>query len=162
MFNIIAVDTGKGGGFVYNLQERLYAFPFTKEETLRQKFTGVAFDYAVLEKASASSQQGVSSAFTTGENFGYWQGNLSWLRPPENPVDIVMAQTWVRWLKNNMQADEPQYPERPAHMGRKEWYTLIKKYNKELAQLRFPQIKVTNAIADALLIWQYANEKYNG
>jgi len=160
MKNILAVDTGKGGGMVYNLGPVIYTHPFKEDEHLPDRFRALHFDHVLLEKATATRQQGVVSAFSTGENFGNWKGILAWIRPPENEVEIIMSQKWIRWFKESISSGEPPYPERTAEMKRDKWYAIMKKYNKEIAQLRFPDLKVTNAVADALLIHAYAMQKY--
>jgi crossover junction endodeoxyribonuclease RuvC len=50
---------------------------------------------AAIERVHSMPEQGISSAFSFGEGFGYWQGLLSGL---EIPFDLVTPQAWKKAL----------------------------------------------------------------
>jgi hypothetical protein len=75
---------------------------------------------------------GAVSAFSFGEDYGRWLGLLSGLGVP---VTLVTPQAWMKRVGNL-----------PAERADR------KKRLKEMAQLRFPHLKVTLATADALMM----------
>lgn len=89
--------------------------------------------FAVIEKVHSSPQMGVKSAFTFGENFGFCQGMLvsSSIR-----FEFASPQKWMKAMGCMTKGD--------------------KNVTKSRAQGLFPDVKITHAIADALLIADYA------
>jgi len=88
---------------------------------------------ATLELVHSSPQMGVKSAFTFGEGFGRLQMALTALGVP---YERVRPQAWQKAMGCLTKGD--------------------KNVSKRRAQELFPAIKVTHAIADALLIGEYA------
>jgi len=88
---------------------------------------------ATLELVHSSPQMGVKSAFTFGEGYGRLQMVLTALGVPYERVRPAM---WQKAMGCLTKGD--------------------KNVSKRRAQELFPAIKVTHAIADALLIGEYA------
>ena len=88
--------------------------------------------HAQVEKVGASPQMGVSSAFSFGHTYG---ATLMALAFAGIPYDLVPPLKWQRRMDCLSGGD--------------------KNVTKERAQQLFPGVKVTHAIADALLIAEY-------
>jgi crossover junction endodeoxyribonuclease RuvC len=97
---------------------------------IEQVHSGV---FARRGKNGKQSRMGVVSAFTFGKSFGWLLGVLDALRIP---YEFVSPQKWQGVMQ--------------CRTGGK------KNVSKAAAQRLFPQVKVTHAIADALLIAEYA------
>lgn len=91
-----------------------------------------------LENVHAMPGQGVTSMFSFGKNYGFLIGVLFALKIPFNKV------TPQRWQK------EIGVPPRKMKTQ-----TEHKNNTKSLAQQLFPNVKVTHAIADSLLIAEW-------
>ena len=89
--------------------------------------------YAVLEKVHAMPRQGVVSSFKFGESFGFCQGMLT---AAGVRFEFATPQKWQKAMQCRTGGD--------------------KNISKARAQALFPGIKITHAIADALLIADYA------
>lgn len=92
---------------------------------------------ARIEKVHAMPKQGVSSSFKFGQSFGWLLGVLDALRIP---YEFVTPQKWQ------------------AHMG-----CLTKgdkNVSKAAAQRLWPNLKITHANADALLIAEYCRRTH--
>lgn len=92
---------------------------------------------AVVERVHSSPQMGVVSAFTFGKNVGAILGALAAHRIP---VDEVSPKAWQKVLGVVYPKGVPR----------------DKNITKHRAQQVFPSITVTHAIADALLLAEYA------
>jgi hypothetical protein len=88
---------------------------------------------AFLEQVASSPQMGVKSAFTFGEGFGKLVMLLTALEIPFERVRPLKWQTAMQCMTGG-----------------------DKNVSKRRAQELFPEIKITHAIADALLIAEYA------
>lgn len=88
--------------------------------------------YAVLEYARSSPQMGVTSAFTFGRGYGEIRMALAAARIP---FEEVYSHKWQATMGCRTKGD--------------------KNISKRMAQELFPAIKVTHAIADALLLAEY-------
>lgn len=95
-------------------------------------------DFAVIEKVSSSPQMGVRSAFTFGRSYGFLRGILT---GEDIPFEEVSPQKWQKELGCLTKGD--------------------KNVSKARAQQLFPQLKITHAIADALLLAEYAKRLYH-
>ena len=84
-------------------------------------------------------KQGVKSVFTFGEGYGKWLGILAAHKIPYTQV------TPKKWQKH-YGALSKEKKERKNQL-------------KHLAQQRFPEIKITLATADAILLANYLKEK---
>jgi Holliday junction resolvasome RuvABC endonuclease subunit len=87
---------------------------------------------AYLEQVHSSPQMGVKSAFTFGNGFGHLEMALT---AAGIPFERVRPQVWQKAMGCMTKGD--------------------KNVSKKRSQELFPQIKVTHAIADALLIASY-------
>lgn len=94
---------------------------------------------AILERVSASPQMGVTSAFTFGKGYG---GLRMALTAAGIPFDEVTPQKWQKAMQCLTGGD--------------------KNVSKRRAQQLFPQVKITHAIADALLIAEYCRRFHLG
>lgn len=90
---------------------------------------------AMLEKVSAMPKQGVSSTFKFGDSYGFLRGSLVALGIP---FDLVIPNRWQKALECQTKGD--------------------KNISKSRAQRQWPRQKITHAIADALLIAEYARQ----
>jgi hypothetical protein len=94
----------------------------------------------LIERVWATPQMGVTSAFTFGSNFGWLTGVLD---ATGREYREVTAQRWQR---------EMGLIQSGGKIGRN---AKKKARNKELAVSLWPDAKITNATADALLIAEY-------
>jgi hypothetical protein len=92
---------------------------------------------AYIEGVNAMPGQGVVSTFKFGMNYGLWQGILVALKIPFERVYPLKWQTAMSCRTGGN-----------------------KNISKARAQELFPRIKVTHAIADALLIAEYGRRLY--
>lgn len=91
--------------------------------------------FAVLEKVNAMPKQGVSSSFKFGMSYGFLRGVLATL---DIQREFVRPAQWQRALGCLSKGD--------------------KNVTKARAQELFPGVKVTHAIADALLLGVFAQK----
>jgi hypothetical protein len=93
----------------------------------------------LIEKVHAFPRQGVTGVFTFGQNYGWWLGVLSGLGLSYKRVYPLKWQTMMNCRTGG-----------------------DKNITKERAQKLFPKIKVTHAIADALLIAEHGRRNETG
>tara|TARA_R110002020_G_scaffold115383_1_gene265298 strand:+ start:5719 stop:6177 length:459 start_codon:yes stop_codon:yes gene_type:complete len=91
--------------------------------------------FAMIEKVHSSPQMGVRSAFSFGRSYGMLRGMLNAL---ELPFDEVSPVKWQNWQKCKTGGN--------------------KNISKSRAQQLFPNLKITHAIADSLLIADYCRQ----
>ena len=144
---VVGIDPGRSGGVAVIGMETgravAYRMPFTTRDTWelidlvcgRNEFT-----VAYIEKVHAMPKQGVTSMFRFGRQLGNLEMALIaadvrfiWVRP----VDWQRSLGLIRKDKNEKSRDK-------------------KNRHKQLAQELFPNLKVIHAIADALLIAEFA------
>jgi hypothetical protein len=140
----IGIDPGVSGGMAvirtFNNTIDLIAFKKATEQDIYDAIKAeqsCVSTFAVIEKVSASPQMGVVSAFTFGSSYGFLRGAMTGIVP----FEAVSPQKW-----------------------QKELGCLTKGYknvSKARAQQLFPQLKITHAIADALLLAEYAKRLYH-
>ena len=94
------------------------------------------YAFAVLEKVSSSPQMGVKSAFTFGNGVGHIQMALT---AAGIPYEEITPQKWQKALGCLTGGN--------------------KNVSKRKAQELFPKLKITHAIADPLLIAEYARRQ---
>lgn len=147
---IIGIDPGKSGGIATITLDGQTAFaekiPKTERDAcdlLRSLKAEAVFLY--LEKVAAMPGQGVSSTFNFGMNYGFLRGLITAL---EIPFEEVLPSKWQGALSC-----------RPRKKSSK---TEHKNALKQKAQQLFPRIKMTHAIADALLIAEYGRRLRTG
>jgi len=143
----LGIDPGLSGGIAYVDDAggaNAWKMPATEREILDLLIwlsDGIETT-AMLERVGATPQMGVVSAFTFGKGYG---GLLMALTAAGIPFDQVAP---IKW-QNVMEVRTPK--DRRAELGHKD-----KNINKRRAEQLFPKIKVTHAIADALLLASYA------
>lgn len=94
---------------------------------------------ALIEKVHAFPRQGVTGVFTFGQNYGWWLGVLGALGISYKRVYPLKWQTMMGCRTGG-----------------------DKNITKTKAQKLFPKIKVTHAIADALLIAEHGRRNETG
>ncbi len=144
----LGIDNGASGGIAavteHGMLYRVDPLPPTDVElfALLQTLNGTpeGRPVAVLEYAQAFPKMGVVSSFNYGRGYGAVQMALC---AAEIPFDIITPRTWQGALSCLSQGD--------------------KNVTKRRAQQLFPQgVKVTHAIADALLIAEYCRRLKRG
>jgi Holliday junction resolvasome RuvABC endonuclease subunit len=138
----IGIDPGCNGGIAWITDGKACAekMPETLQD-LWGMIQSIAFEkgydaenhcHAYIEQVHSSPQMGVKSAFTFGNGFGHLEMALT---AAAIPFERVRPQVWQKALGCLTKGD--------------------KNITKRRAQELFPGIKVTHAIADALLIAEY-------
>ena len=92
----------------------------------------------VIESVHSMPGQGVASTFKFGMNYGQWIGILATLKIPYIQVSPH------KWMKH--------YGSMPKEKKDR------KNHIKHLAQQRYPDVKITLATSDAMLIAHYLKE----
>jgi hypothetical protein len=138
----IGIDPGLSGGvaFIPNTGEPwAHKMPETDRDLIDLLRDSInLFDArATLEFVSSSPQMGVKSAFTFGEGYGRLQMALTALGIP---YERVRPAVWQKAMGCLTKGD--------------------KNVSKRRAQELFPAIKVTHAIADALLIAEFSRRAH--
>lgn len=105
--------------------------------------------HAVLERVWSSPQMGVASAFKFGLNVGAWRMALAALLIP---FDEVVPQKWQTAMGCRTGG---------GRLGARN-VTAAKNLTKRRATALFPNLKVTHAIADALLIAEFCRRLHSG
>ncbi len=95
--------------------------------------------FAVIEQVSAMPKQGVSSTFKFGQSYGFLRGLLV---AHLIPFETVTPAKWQTFMRCRSGGD--------------------KNVTKAAAQRLFPDVKVTHANADALLLTEYARRTRSG
>ena len=141
----VGIDPGKGGGVSGIIGEKLIAFKCPNNvDAMASKFYDLVYGHNVkllIEKVHSFPGQGVVSTFSFGQNFGQWEGIISSL-----PIDYeyVQPKAWQKFF--NIKEKEKK----------------IRKLKlKQKAMDLYPNIKVTYAISDAILIMEYAKDFFN-
>jgi len=136
MSTIIGIDPGTNGGIAWITDGRpcVEKMPDTLQD-LWELLRDIAVEgqcVAYLEQVHSSPQMGVVSSFTFGNGFGRLEMALT---AAGIPFERVRPQVWQKAMGCMTKGD--------------------KNVSKRKAQELFPQIKVTHATADALLIASY-------
>ena len=141
----IGIDPGIKGGiaFIYNDTYYVQATPSTvagmDDELITLKQMGPNLSmYCCIERVHSFPGNSARSMFTFGTNYGQWLGILATLKIPYIEV------TPYAWMKH--------YPKAPKNKKDR------KNYYKHLAQQRFPDVSITLATSDAMLIANYMRE----
>jgi len=148
---IIAVDPGASGGVVElwpNREPIAQAMPDECElrdyfEALHGASSGWCEPVAYVEQVGGfikGNPAPGSAMFSFGDGYGYIRGLLAALRVK---TVLVRPQTWQKGIPGVQGAKGPER----------------KRALKEHAARLYPQLKVTNAVADALLIADYARKQ---
>ena len=140
----IGIDPGKSGG-IAALTEDGQVFmceklPATERDVIQTLEGAVTCaDFGFIERVSSSPQMGVKSAFTFGQSYGFLRGCLF---AAGVAFDDITPAKWQRALGCLSKGD--------------------KNVTKAKAQQLFPGVKITHAIADALLIAEYGRRLRTG
>ena len=148
MKTLICIDPGKSGGLVRKSDgQPLLAVPMPATEgdvvaLLRQWVTDPAATVAVIEEVSgyAGVGQPGSRMFTFGRGFGFLLGVLQTMGVR---IELVRPQKWQKALGLGCAAD---------CASASAWKNKLKAH----AQRLYPEVKVTLAVSDALLLLEYA------
>lgn len=130
----IGIDPGKSGGIAIIGDNGAYAIkmPETERDIFDYLQDNSEGSFCLIEQVHAMPGQGVTSMF----NFGMGYGGLRMaLVGAGIPFDTVTPQKWQKALGCQTKGD--------------------KNVSKRKAQELFPDIKITHAIADCLLIAHY-------
>ena len=148
--NFLGVDPGpKSGGLVIVTSHKevydITAMPPT-ERDLCDFLTkhSATITMAWIEKVHAFPKQGVSSAFSFGDNFGMLRGVLT---ACEVPWELVQPRFWQKRL---------QVPPKK----KEETKVQFKNRLKGMAQRLYPGVPIIKATADALLIAEACRREY--
>jgi crossover junction endodeoxyribonuclease RuvC len=95
--------------------------------------------FAVIERVNAMPKQGVSSTFKFGKSYGFLRGCLI---AKSVPFEEYTPVVWQRYMGCLSKGD--------------------KNVTKARAQQLFPKVKITHAIADALLIAEFCRRVRTG
>ena len=138
----VGCDPGKSGAIAVVSQDGLHIdhVKLTETETDVWRFL---YDHSLgrawLERVASRPGQGVSSVFKFGTSYGFLRGILT---ATQVRWEEVTPPVWQRVMKCRSGGD--------------------KKITKAAAQRLFPDVKVTHAIADALLIAEYGRRVSRG
>ena len=141
MRTYIGIDPGKNGGLAWIDDAGAHALPMP--QTIRARWLAIAKletedCYCCIEKVHTSPQMGVRSAGTFMQNTGELLASLC---AAGIPYEEVSPAKWQRHLSCLTAGD--------------------KNVTKQKAQGLFPGLKITHAIADALLIAEYCRQTRN-
>lgn len=137
----IGIDPGASGAIAWIKEELVAAYPLKGAtdtdivdllSELRRMRAQYSACHAILEEVHAMPKQGVSSTFKFGVSYG---GLRMALAAAKIPFDYVTPAVWQAAMRCRTKGD--------------------KNVTRARAQELFPQLKVTHAIADALLIAEY-------
>jgi len=141
----IGIDPGISGGIaiIYNDTYTVNKCPNTIQEMadmliiLKAQAPNLPM-YCIIEKVHSMPGNSGRSMFTFGCNYGQWLGILATLRIPY--VEVTPS----KWMSH--------YGSRPRNKKDR------KNHLKHLAQQRYPDVKITLATSDAMLIANYLKE----
>lgn len=137
---IVGIDPGVSGGFATlswgGTTANATAFDKVTPRDIATILRGAPIKKAYIEQVHSMPLQGVRSVFTFGENYGLWQGILTALGIP---FERVPPLTWQTAMRCRTGGD--------------------KNISKTRAQELFPNLKITHAIADSLLIAEYGRRR---
>lgn len=152
----IGVDPGASGCMVAIIEDgdiKVCRFEKSTETEMWDFINGLAFDYdcfCTLELVGAMPGQGVSSMFQFGDGVGFIRGLLTAARIP---FEKKVPRTWQKAF-----AIPPR--ETGKNGGVEESKVEFKRRVKQVAERLFPKMKITNDIADALLIAEFTRRTH--
>lgn len=140
----IGIDPGQSGGIAY-LNENFahpHKMPDTEADTaellreIRDSYDGHSTLLCFIESVHSMPKQGVSSSFKFGRSYGFLRGLLIGLKIP---FEEITPQVWQKEMNCRTGGD--------------------KNVSKAKAQQLWPELKITHALADALLIAECARRR---
>lgn len=135
--HILGVDPGASGGFALITGSRTGAACWPMPETERDIFELIAnsgAQHICIEAVHSMPKQGVASSFKFGRNYGFLRACII---ASGVPFENVSPQRWQKALNCLTGGD--------------------KNVSKSKAQQLYPHVKITHAVADALLIATYCS-----
>jgi crossover junction endodeoxyribonuclease RuvC len=136
MKTIIGIDVGVNGGIAWIQDGKpcVEKMPETLADLweMIELFQGMYYCKAYIEAVHSSPQMGVKSSFTFGQGYGRLEMAIT---AAGIPFERVRPQVWQKAMGCLTKGD--------------------KNVSKRKAQELFPQLKITHATADALLIAEY-------
>lgn len=142
---IIGIDPGKSGGIaILDSDVAVYTYPMPESLT---DLYGIINDVELaeatvfVEKVNAGPKMGSSAAY----KFGYGVGSIA--------MAVIAAYLRLEWVTPQKWQREFGLIVKGRGLGQGD--TEKKNRNKARAQELFPKLKITHAIADALLIAEY-------
>ena len=144
----VGIDPGQSGGIAVLCGGTVDAHKMPEtERDIWQIFKDVEMPcIAVIEKVHSMPDQGVASSFKFGRGYGFLRGCLI---AGGIPFEEVTPQAWIKGLA---------IPSKAKTETRTQWKNRL----KAMAQQLYPDLKVTLATADALLIATYNKRKHEG
>lgn len=131
----IGIDPGMSGGIAchYDGQpSEVFKLDATEADIAEWLWCRVSNSFAHIESVHSMPKQGVASSFKFGRSYGFLRGLLIGLKIP---FEEVTPQKWQAAMGCRSKGD--------------------KNVTKARAQQLFPNIRMTHAIADALLIAEF-------
>lgn len=153
----IGIDVGASGAMVAMIEDggiRIIRFQNSTEKEISDFCANLVFDYecnCFIEQVHAMPGQGVSSMFSFGESCGFIRGVLV---ATGIPFQMVTPQSWMKAMKipkREIFRDPVSKKELPGSESKTDYKRRLKQKAEEL----FPHLKITNDVADALLIADY-------
>lgn len=150
MTTILGIDPGASGGIALvsakhpTLAAKMPATERDIWDTIKS-LAGAA-DFAYIEAVHSAPGQGVASSFKFGRNYGFLRACLM---AAGIPWEGVSPHVWQRPMGCIVK----------GRKGIKVAATAKKNHHKGLAQQLFPDLRITHAIADALLIAEYGRRE---
>lgn len=144
MIVIGGIDAGQKGAIAWFENGRANVFPFS-EETFLDVCSRIPMEFCVLEQVHAMPNQGVTSMFNFGKNYGWIRGVLD---ANNIPIIDVTPQKWKSFF---------------GLIGKekKDSIELCKKLYPDVSLLRTPKCKTNHdGMAEALLIAEYGRRNY--
>jgi len=140
---LIGIDPGNSGGVAVLRDGQVTTFCLAKltDQDLFRELAQLEPATVYLEKVGPTPQMGVTSAFTFGGN--YRAVRMACVAAGLRLIDVT-PQRWQSVLRLKKIA---------GGIGKND--TAKKNRNKAKAQELYPQLKITHAIADALLILEF-------
>lgn len=142
---VLGIDPGISGGAAIISTDRSFiqtiSFKNSPSSEIVQWLEGhkPCLKAVLIEKVHSYPKQGVCSVFTFGQNYGFWIGILTGLGISYKRVYPLRWQTTMQCRTGG-----------------------DKNITKTKAQNLFPKLKITHAIADALLIAEYGRRNETG
>lgn len=147
----LGIDPGSSGAAVAFLSDttepKILRFQNSTHRQVWQFLEELSFDYkvfCVLELVGAMPGQGVTSMFTFGKEYGMITG---FLVAGSIPYEEKVPRTWQKAL-----GITPRYKPKKGEQGVEETKTEFKRRLRQKAEQLYPEIKMTNDVADAILI----------
>jgi len=150
MTSIVGIDPGQSGGFalINHEEAKAWKMPATEKDVfaMLEDLDRERDVFAYIEKVHSMPGQGVSSTFKFGMNYGMLRAFLIALY---FPFETVTPRTWQKGLG---------IPPKMKTESKTQWKNRLKAKAQEL----FPDLKITLAVSDALLICEFGRRVREG